>query len=162
MDKETSMKNEKIQFTIGGELSQKVSYGVMIACLFIGNMFKMKADILGFSQSEGIKGYDFIFSGLGIVFLLLPILLLCLDFIHISQHLKQLAHFLLPASLLLLLLVLRLNISTFLGSVFGELDGYMSIKAGFGFSGWIYLLVAGFSTYSGYQYYVLNKGERVK
>lgn len=162
MDKEISMKNEKIQFPIGGELSQKISYGVMIACLFIGNMFKMKAEVMGFSQADGIKGYEFIFSGLGIVFLLLPILLLCLDFINVSSHLKQLAHFLLPAALLVLLLILRLNISAFLGSTVGELDELVSINAGFGFSGWIYLLVAGFSTYSGYQHYVLKKGEKTK
>lgn len=157
MDKEISMKNEKIQFPIGGELSQKISYGVMIACLFIGNMFKMKAEVMGFSQADGIKGYEFIFSGLGIVFFLLPILLLCLDFINVSSHLKQLAHFLLPAALLVLLLILRLNISSFLGSTVGELDEFVSINAGFGFSGWIYLLVAGFSTYSGYKHYVLQK-----
>lgn len=157
MDKEISMKNEKIQFPIGGELSQKISYGVMIACLFIGNMFKMKAEVMGFSQADGIKGYEFIFSGLGIVFFLLPILLLCLDFINVSSHLKQLAHFLLPAALLVLLLILRLNISAFLGSTVGELDELVSINAGFDFSGWIYLLVAGFSTYSGYKHYVLQK-----
>lgn len=130
----------------------------MIACLFIGNMFKLKTEVLGFSQQDGIKGYTFIFSGLRIVFLSFPIIFTVFRFYSRVSTLKTIGSHCITCSTSS---IIDCNESkyffSFLGSKVDYLDEYMSIKAGFGFSGLIYLLVAGLSTYSSYKHHVLQK-----
>ncbi|MBC1778939.1 hypothetical protein [Listeria booriae] len=47
-----------------------VSYLLLILSLFIGNFYKVQADIDGFVKVEGVKGYAIVGDGIGFLLLL--------------------------------------------------------------------------------------------
>lgn len=115
-----------------------VSYVLLLLSLFVGNFYKVQADIDGFVKVEGVKGYTTA-DGIGFLLLLFPLLLLALPLYQgrIKQVERVRIGYLIGniGTLICLLLFMR----HYSGSLDEE---WVSISFRLGLSGWLYLMLS--------------------
>lgn len=117
---------------------------VLIATLFVGQLFAYGEKIGKYTDTYGISGYHLIFNGstfYAILLLLVPLLLL---FGHHFDKLKSkqtLIHFVAPMISLAILMVMTFNLRDIIGNGNSAAAAYaVSFSSGFGLSGWLYLI----------------------
>lgn len=119
---------------------------VLIATLFVGQLFTYGEKIGKYTDTYGISGYHLIFNGstfYAILLLLVPLLLL---FGHHYEKLKskqKLIRFVAPMISLAILMVMKFNLNDIIGNGNAAAAAYaVSFSSGFGLSGWLYLLAS--------------------
>lgn len=115
------------------------SYILMVLSLFLGNFYKVQADIDGFVKVEGVKGYAIITDGIGFLFFLFPILLVMLP--SYQTWIKQPDRFRIGCLIGNVCMIIYLLL--FMRHYNGTLDEeWVAITFRLGFAGWIYLLLS--------------------
>lgn len=140
---EEFQKNEKIQQTkrfIIKNIRTICCVG-MIVLLFVGNLVEYSIEgIIDFS--DGITGYEAAFNSnsiYGILLLVVPALLLGLNYIKPLENKQSLVKFVAPMISLAVLVVIRLTIKNVVNN--GNASAYgVSFHSSFGLSGWLYLV----------------------
>lgn len=119
---------------------------LLIASLFVGNLFSYGEKIGKYTDNYGISGYHLIFNGsafYAVLLLLVPLLLL---FGHHFEKLKAkqaLIQFVAPMISLAVLMVMKLNLKDLIGQGNAAAASYaVSFNSSFGLSGWLYLLAS--------------------
>lgn len=141
---EEFQKNEKVQQTkrfIIKNIRTICCVG-MIVFLFVGNLVEFGKKTGAYVDNYGIKGYNVVFNSAsiyGILLLVVPALLLCLNYIKSLEDKQSLVKFVAPMISLAVLVVIRLNVKNLMDS--GNGSAYaVSFKSSFGLSGWLYVL----------------------
>lgn len=137
------MKNDNKWFEIIKKNAQGIGSILMIAMLFIGNLYTYGAKFGSFAEKYGISGYNLIFNGetfYAVMLLVVPLALLVVPRIDGLKKQQKVVELVGPLLALAVLLVMRLNLKDIMNGGNGTTYA-VSFSSGFGFSGIIYLLV---------------------
>ncbi|MBC1211762.1 hypothetical protein HB815_12620 [Listeria booriae] len=116
-----------------------VSYVLLLLSLFVGNFYKVQADINGFVKVEGVKGHTIVGEGIGFLLLLFPLLLITLPLYQ--GKIKQAERF--RIGYLIGNMGMMLHLLLFMRHYSGSLDEeWVSISFRLALSGWLYLMLS--------------------